>query len=198
MPDFDFSEFARKVYAERKGLHAQRFLLPALYGGQQSGTYEAAFVLESPSVSFTEKRWQRVSSAEEAVQTHRRIFHEWAYAGKSRILFEAIDRAILGDATRESASRDAFFFRYYVTDIWKDDQFRQDKTVTYRDYWTGKLREELHGISTKRVVFVGRQAETAKIATPRGVPTHYLPFPGQWISETALRKEVTRLIGELE
>jgi hypothetical protein len=195
MEGFDFYEFARQVYAECKGVHAQRFLLPALYGGCQTGEYEAAFVLESPSVSFTEKRWQRASSPEDAVHTHRRIFHEWAYTGKARILFDAVDRATLGEISRATASCGAFFHRYYVTDIWKDDRFRQDKSKRYRDYWLAKLREELHGVSAKRVIFVGREAEKAILTTPVGVSTHYVPFPGQWISESVLKAEVMRLVG---
>jgi hypothetical protein len=196
MTDFDFLEFARRVYAECGGAHAQQFLLPALYGGTQPATYEAAFVLESPSVSFTEKRWQRVNSSSDAVQAHRRIFHEWAYTGKARILFDAVDRAVLREISRATASRDAFFDRYYITDIWKDDNFRRDRSARYRDYWTGKLREELHGIATRRVIFIGREAEKAKLATPIGVPTHYLPFPGQWIAVNTLQTEVARLLNE--
>ena len=118
MQAFSFIEFARRVYAECDDVHAQRFLLPALYGGNNSNNrYAAAFVLESPSVSFTAKRWQRATSVDEAVANHRRIFHEWAYAGKARTVFDAVDQAVVGEPSRATASCIAFFERYYITNL---------------------------------------------------------------------------------
>src|SRR5688500_12715179 len=93
MSHFDFADFARTIYSEKSGAHAEPFLLPALYGGSATDGYEAVFVLEAPSVSFTEARWKRCDSANIAVQQHRRIFHEWAYRGKAAHLFVAMDKA---------------------------------------------------------------------------------------------------------
>jgi hypothetical protein len=76
---FDFAEFAHRIYLERPNEANQPFLLPALYGGESRGRYEAMFVLEAPSASFTRARWEPCSTPQEAIAIHRRIFLDWAH-----------------------------------------------------------------------------------------------------------------------
>ena len=88
----------------------------------------------------------------------------------------------------------AFFRRYYVTDIWKDDAFRGSDR-SYRDYWLSKLQIELAAVSTRRVIFVGRQAERGKKFVAAPTPVHYVPFPGQWAA--TFDADVINVINEI-
>jgi hypothetical protein len=112
---FRFEEFARDIYRETSNAHRQPFLLPALYGGELVHEYESLFVLEAPSVSFTEARWRPCNTAEKAIQNHRRIFLDWAYRGKLTYLFKTLFRTSSAD----------FYRRFYVTDVWKDAAFKK-------------------------------------------------------------------------
>ena len=90
---FDFPAFAKYIYEEITGVHSQPFLLPALYGGESSQHYEVLFVLQAPSVSFTEDRWMPCDTTEMAIQNHRAIFFDWAYSdsGNQAHLFRLLE-----------------------------------------------------------------------------------------------------------
>jgi len=201
LTSFDFTEFARNIYQETPELHEQSFLLPALYGGESGQSYEALFVLEAPSVSFTEKRWSPCNTIEEAIQKHRAVFFEWAFSGKQAHLFRSFAQMAFGDSllSQVELTTREFFRRFYVTDVWKDALFNTQRgNRRYKDYWLSKLAIELEKVPTQRVIFIGRQAEQGgKLFIRSGFPTHYVPFPSRWLSEEIFKTEVARLTEEI-
>jgi hypothetical protein len=193
---FDFTEFARRIYLDRPDAHRHPFLLPALYGGESSQRYEALFVLQDPSVSFTEHHWKPCETAEMAIRTHRTIFLEWAHRGKQSHLFRLFEESLSSGAKPSpigTASK-GFFRRFYVTDIWKDAAFKQNgRDREYREYWLAKLALELENVRARRVIFVGQEAELGQRFVPSGTQIHHIPFPGQWIAEEVFKGHVARL-----
>lgn len=148
---FDFREFARNIYQEHFSIHPEPYLLPALYGGESSYIYEALFVLQAPSVSFTETRWRQCNNPETAIQQHRAIFLDWAYRGYQFHLFTAF-------GPEPSIN---FFRRLYVTDVWKDAGISKCifENSEYKRYWRSKLAFELENVPTRCVITVGREAQ---------------------------------------
>jgi hypothetical protein len=195
---FDFTEFARNIYREKHTAHQQPFLLPALYGGESSQTYEALFVLEAPSVSFTEKLWRPCDTTEIAIQTHRAIFLDWAYRGKQAYLFRSFDQMSLENVPYSPTElpKPEFFRRFYVTDVWKDAAFKENRRDRkYEEYWLSKLAIELEMVSARRVIFIGREAELGRPFVPNGIPTHHIPFPSRWAKD--FQGDVVRLTEEI-
>jgi hypothetical protein len=192
---FRFEEFAKDIYREIPNAHRQPFLLPALYGGDCAAEYEALFVLEAPSVSFTEDHWRQRSTPEPedangAIKNHRRIFLEWAYNGKQAYLFKSLFMTSSAD----------FYRRFYVTDVWKDAAFRERSgDLKYSEYWLAKLAVELQHVSTRHVIFVGKEAALAgwPFIKNRAVFKHKIPFPSQWISNEQFKGYVDTLAQEL-
>ena len=177
---FDFTEFARNIYRENPKAHQQPFLLPALYGGEADQTYEALFVLQDPSVSFTEKLWRPCDTTEMAIQTHRAIFLDWAHRDNQAYLFKSFDRTVSEDSPLSPVglSSTDFFRRFYVTDVWKDAAFVENRrNREYKEYWLSKLAIELAMVSARRIVFIGREAERGRPFVLNGIPTHYITFP---------------------
>jgi hypothetical protein len=194
---FNFTEFARSIYTESARVHPEPFLLPACYGGEQTETYEALFVLEAPSVPFTERRWCTCGTVEAAIQMHREVFIKWAYRGKPAQLFTAVDKLLLNDAL-PPLNRSDFFRRYYVTDLWKDAAFKDfGHAREYQEYWLSKLAVELNNVSTRRMIFIGKEAAKGASLAPASVPVHFLPFPGQWRSADVVAADVQRLIEDI-
>lgn len=190
---FDFNEFARTIYREVPHAHQQPFLLPALYGGALNQSYEALFVLEEPSVPFTEKHWKPCHAPEIAIQTHREIFLKWAYRGKQAHLFSMFEQQGSADCRKKK-----FFARFYVTDIWKDAAFKhRRKDQKYMDYWVSKLASELENIPAKRVVFIGEEAKQGRQFVRDTIPAHFICFPHRFISNEDFKREVTRLTEEI-
>ena len=185
---FRFEEFAKDIYREISNAHRQPFLLPALYGGEFSEElYEALFVLEAPSVSFTEARWKQCNTAEDAIRNHRRIFLDWAYSGKQAHLFNLF-----------MTSSTDFYRRFYVTDVWKDAAFRERiGDSKYREYWRSKLAVELQHVRTRRVIFVGREAALAGRPLIKNRLIHEIPFPSHRISDEQFKRYVDILAQEL-
>jgi hypothetical protein len=199
LTSFDFTEFARNIYREKLEAHRLPFLLPALYGGELSQNYEALFVLEAPSVSFTEKHWRPCHTTEMAIQTHRAIFLKWAYRSKRAHLFKSLEQTD-SESTLLSPiglSNTEFFRRFYVTDIWKDAAFMKRKDREYKEYWLSKLATELEMVSARRVIFIGKEAERGRCFVPSGIPTHSVPFPSRWITEEDFKRHVARLAEEI-
>jgi hypothetical protein len=188
---FDFLAFAREIYTERPSAYAsKRFLLPALYGGEAVAEYEALFVLEAPSVSFTEARWTPCTSTEDAVRNHRRIFADWACRGKQVYLFQHLFLP----------SKENFYKRFYITDIWKDSAFNENKrNIEYRRYWMSKLSTELNQVRARNIIFVGREAAVAgrPLIQNRTALIHEIPFPSQWISNEQFKGYVDSLAQRL-
>ena len=197
---FDFTEFAQDIYRQISDAHPQPFLLPALYGGISDQTYDALFVLEAPSVSFTEKRWLSCSTPEEAIQIHRAIFFDWAFRGKQAHLFSSIYRtgSNYDSPAPTKITIVEFFSRFYVTDIWKDAAFKvRGKDQWYRDYWLSTLADELNKVPTQRIIFIGKEARQGLQFVRQGIPIHFVPFPSQWISEDDFKWHVARLMEEI-
>jgi hypothetical protein len=188
-----FEGFVRQVYAPAPDIYleplpidvGERFLLPALYGGDEvrgsdpHSRFDFLVVLEGPSVSFTKNLWKKLWSGEcesghDAVRRHRRIFFDWAFFREPQAeLFRVLVRA---------PSTDEEFFRsVYITDIWKDGAFKTNRKRSnpgYREHWRSLLAGELRGTRTKAVIFVGRQAKTyGWNLVPAGTPRYYVPFP---------------------
>jgi hypothetical protein len=196
---FDFKAFARAIYRERPAAHPQRLLLPALYGGEDGQRYEALFVLQEPSIQFTVQRWKACGSVEMAIQLHRSIFLDWAFMGKQAHLFEALWRRT-GRGTsisRPEAAGKKFFRRFYVTDIWKDARFGVEVDRKYKDYWLAKLAIELQNVPARRVIFIGKEAERGRSLVRKGMTSHCIPFPSQWISEGQFKGWVEELMHEI-
>lgn len=197
---FDFLAFARLIYRERRGAHPERFLLPALYGGESRRRFEALLVLEAPSVQFTVDRWKACRSAEQAVRCHREIFLNWADRGKQAHLFQALSENGLASATASHRvrSRASFFHRFYITDVWKDAGFGiPTRGRSYKDYWLSKLAIELRTVPARRVILVGGEAAVGARFVRPGTPIHYLPFPSQWITEQRFVDLVAELAKEI-
>jgi hypothetical protein len=206
---FDFTTFAQEVYSDNPKIYPvpmslraqvnagidptldaqdlrnateEKFLLPALYGGESAPgagehkSFEALVVLEAPSVSFTRKEWKTwvtpCASAAEAINRHRKIFFKWAFAERQQ---EELFGGLLGG---KPATWEVFFRRLYITDIWKDASFTRE--ANYVKYWQSKLAKEISGISTSDVVFVGKTAHQygAKCLTEDRCP-HLFPFPSR-------------------
>ena len=199
---FNFTEFAREIYSNSPDIYVEplriedRFLLPALYGGEAahgevSGPFKALIVLEEPSRSFTKDRWTQCTTPEEAIVRHREIFFEWAFEKPERAeLFRIF-------VDNPSTARD-FFRRVYITDIWKDAAFRENRkrgNPGYGRYWRSKLAIEIRSVATEWVIFVGRQARSGCQHVPPGTPKRCLVFPS-WHNPT-FEAEVQRLRAEV-
>lgn len=164
---FDFDAFARNIYDAPSPVTP--FLWPALYGGEgESGQeYQALFVFLQ---AFNkQKEWRRhwetqqCGSAHEAIQTHRRIFFDWAYSSPSADLFNLFGK-------RNSIKK--FYQRFYITDLWKDHNPER------HEYWLSKLEIELQRVPTQCVIFVG--TEPARRGPGRlkdRVPAYKVLFP---------------------
>lgn len=190
---FDFHEFAKCIYEETAEVHQQSFFLPALYGGEASERFEVLFVLEAPSVSFTEYRWSPCSTTAIAIQNHRAIFFDWAYSGKQAHLFRLFDPA-------PSTSAE-FFRRFYVTDIWKDAEFKMRRgDREYKAYWISKLQIELQKVPARRIIFFGNEAlrgeRFVRNGVNAGVPIHHIRLPS-YITEEEFKGHVTRLAEDM-
>jgi hypothetical protein len=190
---FDFYGFAKGIYEETAGVHPQSFFLPALYGGESSERYEVLFVLEAPSVSFTEYRWSPCYTTEKAIQNHRAIFFDWAYSGKQAHLFR------LFDPTPSTSAE--FFQRFYVTDMWKDAEFKMRRgDRAYKEFWFSKLEIELQKVPARRVIFFGNEALRGKRFVRNGVndgvPLHHIRLPS-YITEEEFKGHVARLAEEM-
>ncbi|MGO9095482.1 MAG: hypothetical protein ACLQGV_09690 [Bryobacteraceae bacterium] len=224
MTTFDFAAFAQEIYRDNPKIYRvaaslraqanagtgpaldaddvrialeERFLLPALYGGeegQESETFEAMVVLEAPSVPFTRKEWKTwaapCATPEEAISRHRKIFFKWAFAERcSAELFGGL----LGGTP---ATAEEFFRRLYITDIWKDAAFTNEPT--YKQYWQSQLEEEISGVSAEDVIFVGRPAhDYGKKCLPKGKRHYRFPFPKPYTKdfEAALRRGLSEFHG---
>jgi hypothetical protein len=198
---FDFIEFAREIYAESPAIYVdppgmdEKFLIPALYGGdshgESSGPFQALIVLEEPSESFTKRTWKAQWTVpcmcpEEAINRHRQIFFQWAFIGLQAEIF-----GLFG----EPSTAGDFFRRLYVTDVWKDAAFRKNRKPgnrSYGRYWRAKLATEIKSVSTERIILVGAEARRSGWQhVPPGTPTHVLAFPS-W-RNTTFREEVRQL-----
>lgn len=206
---FDFIAFARKIYSENPEIYisprtiekGERFLLPALYGGDtlsqgSSGAFEALVVLEAPAVPFTSREWRKrwtkpCTTAEEAVNRHREIFFRWAFHGSQARLF----RGLVGEACTSGD----FFARLYITDIWKDAAFennRKQSNPQYERYWRLHLETEIKSVASTRVIFVGKQASVhGWDYVPSGIPRHEIPFPSD--RNKHFRIELQRFLAEI-
>ena len=199
---FDFTDFARKIYSEKPEIYIvplpideEEFLLPALYGGdgghgETSSTFEALVVLEGPSKPFTKKLWKtQCVSPEEAITRHREIFYRWAFIGPQAELF----RGLVGEP-----SKGDFFRRLYITDVWKDAAFRENRRASnpgYERYWRSKLQIEISGVATGRVIFVGGEARDAGLEyVPPDTPRDHIPFP-KWTK--TFRAELHTLLAKV-
>jgi len=170
--------------------------LPALYGGEMVATYNAVVVFQDPSLTFTETRWRPCTTSAQAVRIHRAIFLDWATRGKAAILFDRLDHAF-GEPESTHSTAEAFFSRYYVTDIWKDAKWTgSDKT--YREYWLSKLAIELGSVATRCIIFVGKQALIGRRLVPAGTPAFHVPFPRQWIGSEGYEREVDALVDAMQ
>lgn len=189
LPVFPFEDFARDIYRERSNVHSQPFLLPALYGGELVEEYEALFVLEEPSVPFTEARWKQCNTTEAAIRNHRQIFLDWAYRGIRALLFKSLFTTVEYD----------LFKRFYVTDVWKDAAFKENRrNQGYREYWLSKLAIELQHVCTRCVIFVGKEAARAgrPLIQGRRILAYDIPFPNR-ISRERFKEHVASLAGNL-
>ncbi len=103
------------------------------------------FVLQDPSVSYTEDRWKPCQTVTDAIDQHRRIFRSWAFEPGSNqgILFGKFNMHPVHRKNRRS-----LYQRFYVTDVWKDG--------VPQDYWRRKLRTELREVKASLILFVGR------------------------------------------
>ena len=177
----------------------EKFLLPALYGGEvdqalANQTFEAAVVLEAPSVPFTRKEWKTwaapCATPAEAINRHRKIFLKWAFAEQCHAeLFSGL----LGG---KPATAEEFFRRLYITDIWKDAAFTKEKN--YVQYWQSQLEREISGIPTEDVIFVGKPAHYyGKRCLPKGKRPYRFPFPKPYTKnfETELRRGLNEFHG---
>jgi hypothetical protein len=199
MDPFNFPLFASDIYREAAGLCSPPFMLPALYGGETADRYTALFVLEAPSVSFTEERWKPCSNVADAIRVHRSIFFAWASQRIPGKLFSALDR-ILSPQDVPADSSSEFFRRYYVTDTWKDagQCTKRNNKKSYEAYWLSKLALELRNVVTERVIFVGREAESSGKALLRGgSPWHYVPFPRWSVSKVQIAAIAATLESEI-
>ena len=177
----------------------ERFLLPALYGGevgheQSSASFEAMVVLEAPSVQFTRKEWKTwaepCASPAEAINRHRKIFFKWAFAEQSH---DDLFRGLLGG---KPSTEEEFFRRLYITDIWKDAAFINERH--YVQYWQSQLEKEISGITTEDVVFVGKPAyKYGKKCLPRNKRCYRFPFPKPYTKnfESDLRRGLDEFHG---
>jgi hypothetical protein len=154
-------------------------LLPALYGGETSGTFKALVVLQNPLFPRTEQLWRqlwptRCATPDEAVRRHREIFFRWAFGSAFADLF----RCLAG----EPSTVEDFFRSIYVTDIWKDAKDSQHVNIKKADslgaaYWRSLLQQEIKSISTERVIFIGREAcDAGWDHVPPGTPREHIPF----------------------
>lgn len=196
---FDFIDFARGIYAENSDACEDRYLLPALYGGEidhgeTGGRFKALVVLEAPSVSFTKDRWTQCATIEDAITRHREIFFEWAFIEPQADLF----RSLVG---KPSTVQD-FFRRLYITDVWKDAAFKENLKRSnpdyrgYGRYWRSKLELEIKKIATERIIFIGEQARSSGYhQVPPGTPVHCLDFPS-WRNKT-FKAGVQQLIADI-
>lgn len=200
MSVFDFLEFARGVYSDprRPAVGEAKYVLPAFYGGLSDGVgkeYEALVVLESPSKKFTKDRWNSpCNNLEDAIKRHREIFFQWAFdrsTGQQAEVFEVL-------VGRPSTAKE-FFRRLYITDVWKDWEFKEKlkrsspRYLAYGRYWRSKLEVEIKSVAAKRVVFIGDHACRSGFRhVPHGTPTHCLAFPS-WSNSKALRTELRQL-----
>jgi hypothetical protein len=146
---FDFFTFASQIYRERTAAHPTPYLLPALYGGELRAdeSYEALFILQDPSKSYTANSWKACKTVQEAIVRHRSIFRSWAFEPESHqaILFSKFN---MQPARRKR--RRSFYERFYVTDVWKDGQ--------REEYWRRKLQIELREVKARLVLFIGSEA----------------------------------------
>ncbi|MDQ1612124.1 MAG: hypothetical protein QOG00_2055 [Pyrinomonadaceae bacterium] len=195
---FDFTEFARSIYDKWPPAHERPYLLPALYGGEPTMMYDAMFVLEAPSVPFTEDRWESCYSVEAAIRIHRKVFLVWASQGYCSILF----RTFLTTPTD-------FFERVYVTDVWKDARACEQKVGSseYKSYWRSKLAIELNSVPTQCVITVGgvAQREVGQLRRAgligEGLKIEHIGFPGgrrQGITYESYGKDVAALIEKIQ
>lgn len=197
---FDFLGFAQSIYREKADIHREKYLLPALYGGQPPDgkadrKFKAMVVLEAPSLSFTEKRWRSgCQNVDDAIDMHRQIFFDWAQTGDQAALFRLLAPGV--------AKMEEFFQTLYITDVWKDALFAKmlnRDNPTYGNYWRSKLRIELESVPAERVVLVGRHARTSGYRfVPLNTPVHLLDFPGQWLSKDNKHAQIESLEAEIQ
>jgi hypothetical protein len=188
VPKLAFPNFAAAIYCQKPNAHRVRFLLPALYGGELSGSdqqYEALFVLQDPSIGETERNWKSCKTPREAVQRHRSIFSGWAFKPKTNQcrLFQTFS-ATFGDP------QGPFFERFYVTDFWKAGLGNE------KPFWMGKLRIELREVRAKRIILVGSQALKARVLLRKGRKSYHIRFPYKRFSDYAT--DVAKLLQEIE
>jgi hypothetical protein len=185
---FNFFDFATEIYRERFGAHSTPYLLPALYGGELGPhePYEALFVLQDPSRSYTEKNWKPCGTVSDAIERHRSIFRSWAFEPESN------QAALFGSFSLQPPrrrTRRSFFQRFYVTDIWKDGK--------PGDYWLRKLSAELREVQADVVVFVGSEGRRGEEYVEQA-RKFYIPHPGaHGVTRDEYRKHVEALIGQI-
>jgi hypothetical protein len=201
---FNFTDFAREIYYENSEVREEKFLLPALYGGNLAdgegrGKFKALVVLQNPLFTFTRERWRtQCATPEDAVERHREIFFQWWRLRQNPELTELFRIFVDKPSTAEE-----FFQRVYVTDIWKDAKDTEDvisrkKDREYGHYWRSKLAIEIKGVAaaTERVIFVGAQARSGFQFVPVGTRARCVVFP-DWGHKKTFAAEFQQLIADI-
>jgi hypothetical protein len=198
----DFTEFVRPIHREKANTHSQKFLLPAVYGGRLGSNmrrFHALFVLQDPSLKFTEERWnQKVGkecqTTEMAIEAHRSIFVDWANRDNQAYLFRFFYQLFYPEYSDEHLpSVEEFFGLFYVTDVWKAGMTKDHDA----DYWPAKLKAELQNVPASRVIFVGGEAWKYQKFVPKGTPSYKIRFPRRAMRAAQFIGHVAQLATEI-
>jgi hypothetical protein len=138
------------------------------------------------------------TSPEDAIKRHREIFFQWWRLRKNPELTELF--RIFVD---QSSTKEEFFQRVYVTDIWKDAKDTDDvrirkKNRAYGRYWRSKLSIEIHRVAhtTERIIFVGAEARSGFQFVPASTRARCIVFP-DWGHKESFKAEFQQLLADI-